>query len=534
MGAGMTDARTTPAYRDDRAHVFHSWSAQNLLDPLVITGGEGAWITDEGGTRYLDFASQLMNVNIGHQHPKLIEAIKAQADELCTLAPAHANPARSEAARMISEKAGHDLDMVFFTNGGADANENAIRMARLVTGRDKVISTYRSYHGNTGAAIAATGDWRRVPNEFARGHVHVFGPYLYRSEFWATTPEQESERALRIFTAVGDPWGTGIASQLRSEWLILAGRLEEALAVSDNAARIVDGLSSVSDLLQMRAQSVGILLRLGRLDEARTRADEMEAVAAADGSVRALSQARMAAAQVEISAGDGAAALRQSQAIRLEPGFPDQITAWAGAQRAQALILLDRLDEALAALREAMPLAIRSHDHPIVASVLIAVAGWNAAMGRADVARTALARARAVRGAADEHELVGPPEVSRTHRCPIGQIGRAVVAPDDSGVEPWHQIAQVEFETRQWKVRRVIEVIAEEHALFPGVEAGQFVATENPVPQRVGIDDLQRSPVAHARPGRASTMSECAGNTFHSPERSERYSRASSRSSANP
>ena len=86
---------------------------------------------------------------------------------------------------------------MFFTNGGADANENAIRMARLHTGRDKVLSTYRSYHGNTGAAIVATGDWRRIPNEFARGHVHFFGPYLYRSEFWATTPEEESERALQ-------------------------------------------------------------------------------------------------------------------------------------------------------------------------------------------------------------------------------------------------------------------------------------------------------------------------------------------------
>ena len=85
---------------------------------------------------------------------------------------------------------------MFFTNGGADANENAIRMARLYTGRDKVLSTYRSYHGNTGAAVVATGDWRRVPNEYARGHVHFFGPWLYRSEFWATTPEQESERAL--------------------------------------------------------------------------------------------------------------------------------------------------------------------------------------------------------------------------------------------------------------------------------------------------------------------------------------------------
>jgi taurine---2-oxoglutarate transaminase len=85
---------------------------------------------------------------------------------------------------------------VFFTNGGADANENAIRMARLHTGRDKVLSFYRSYHGNTGAAITSTGDPRRWPNEHATGHVHFFGPYLYRSSFWASTQQEESQRAL--------------------------------------------------------------------------------------------------------------------------------------------------------------------------------------------------------------------------------------------------------------------------------------------------------------------------------------------------
>jgi taurine--2-oxoglutarate transaminase len=88
------------------------------------------------------------------------------------------------------------MNKVFFTNGGADANENAIRMARLHTGRRKVLSFYRSYHGNTGAAITSTGDPRRWPNEYAEGHVHFFGPYLYRSHFWATTPEEESQRAL--------------------------------------------------------------------------------------------------------------------------------------------------------------------------------------------------------------------------------------------------------------------------------------------------------------------------------------------------
>lgn len=195
------------AVRLDRAHVFHSWSAQAALDPLVLSGGAGSHVWDASGRRYLDFSSQLVNTNIGHQHPRVVEAIRAQAATLTTIAPSTAALVRGEAARRILAHAPAGFSKVFFTNGGADANENAIRMARLHTGRDKVVSHYRSYHGNTGAAVVATGDWRRVPNEYARGHVHVFGPYPYRSEFWSTTPEQEAERALhhleRVIQAEG-------------------------------------------------------------------------------------------------------------------------------------------------------------------------------------------------------------------------------------------------------------------------------------------------------------------------------------------
>ncbi|MCP2278030.1 aspartate aminotransferase family protein [Nocardia amikacinitolerans] len=188
------DAR---AYELDRSHVFHSWSAQAALHPVVLAGGRGCRVWDHAGREYLDFASQMVNVNIGHQHPVVTAAIADQAARLATIGPATANLRRGEAAQRITALAPDGMDKVFFTNGGADANENAIRMARLHTGRDKVLSTYRSYHGNTGAAVVATGDWRRMPNEYARGHVHFFGPYLYRSEFWASTPEEESERALR-------------------------------------------------------------------------------------------------------------------------------------------------------------------------------------------------------------------------------------------------------------------------------------------------------------------------------------------------
>jgi len=181
----------------DRAHVFHSWSAQAALNPMLIAGAEGSYVWDYDGNRFLDFSSQLVNVNIGHQHPKVVAAIQAQAARLATVAPQHANDVRGEAAKRIVDLAPDGMNKVFFTNGGADANENAIRMARLHTGRRKVLSYYRSYHGNTGSAIASTGDPRRWPNEFADAHVHFFGPYAYRSSFWAADEAQESERALQ-------------------------------------------------------------------------------------------------------------------------------------------------------------------------------------------------------------------------------------------------------------------------------------------------------------------------------------------------
>ena len=199
----------------DRAHVLHSWSAQGSLAPLALAGGQGCEVWDFAGRRYLDLSSQLVNVNIGHRHPAVVAAIQAQADVLPTVAPAHADLARGRAARAITERAPAGMSKVFFTNGGADAVENAIRMARLHTGRDKVLSAYRSYHGNTGAAVVATGDWRRVPNEYARGHVHFFGPFLYRTEFWATTPEEETARALHHLQRVIEAEGpAGIAAIL--------------------------------------------------------------------------------------------------------------------------------------------------------------------------------------------------------------------------------------------------------------------------------------------------------------------------------
>ena len=194
--------RGKEVYNLDRKYVFHSWSAQGQITPLPIAGGSGSYFWDFDGKKYLDFSCQLVFTNIGFQHPKVIEAIEKQANLIATVAPQAANEARGEAASRIVSLAGPNHEKVFFTNGGADGVENAIRMARIHTSRHKILSFYRSYHGNTTSAISATGDPRRWPNEFAFGHVHFFGPYLYRSAFWARSEEEECQRALEHLESV--------------------------------------------------------------------------------------------------------------------------------------------------------------------------------------------------------------------------------------------------------------------------------------------------------------------------------------------
>lgn len=181
-----------------RAHVMTSWSAQRAIDPLPLAGGEGAYFWDHQGRRFLDFTSQLVNVNIGYQHPRLSAAIAEAAGRLTTVAPAFAEESRAEAAALIAGVAPEGLNKVFFTNGGAEANENALRMARAHTGRHTVLAAYRSYHGATAAAITLTGEprrWGATPG--MPGVVHFWGPHLYRSEFGASTEQEEGERALR-------------------------------------------------------------------------------------------------------------------------------------------------------------------------------------------------------------------------------------------------------------------------------------------------------------------------------------------------
>src|SRR5438094_4028055 len=165
----------------DKAHVLHSWSVQNQLLSLPIAGAEGRYFWDYDGNRYLDFASQLVNVALGHQHPKVVAAIKEQAEKLTTIGPPMAHETRSELARLLDEVTPGDLTMSFFTNGGAEANENAIKLARWYTGRHKIVARYRSYHGATAGAITATGDPRRWPAEpGVPGFVRMLDPYTYR------------------------------------------------------------------------------------------------------------------------------------------------------------------------------------------------------------------------------------------------------------------------------------------------------------------------------------------------------------------
>jgi taurine--2-oxoglutarate transaminase len=174
---------------DAQEYVLYSWSVPSQVNPIAVAGAEGRHFWDYDGKRYLDFASQLVNVNIGHQHPKIIAAIKAQADKLCTIGPPMASESRSTLGRLLAEVTPGDLSVSFFTNGGAEANENAVKLARLATGRHKIIARYRSYHGATNGAVTLTGDPRRWAVEPGMpGVVRAFDPYCYRCPCGASQP----------------------------------------------------------------------------------------------------------------------------------------------------------------------------------------------------------------------------------------------------------------------------------------------------------------------------------------------------------
>jgi taurine--2-oxoglutarate transaminase len=179
-----------------KEHVFWTWSAQARVNPIPLDHAEGVYFWDTSGKRYLDFNSMTMCVNIGHGNQRVIEAMVNQARELPYAAPGMATKVRALASRMVAEVTpGGALTKVLFTLGGADANENAVKLARGFTGRFKVLTRYRSYHGATAGAMALTGDPRRVAWEpgLMPGVVHFLDPYRYRSTFHRTNPEISEE-----------------------------------------------------------------------------------------------------------------------------------------------------------------------------------------------------------------------------------------------------------------------------------------------------------------------------------------------------
>jgi taurine--2-oxoglutarate transaminase len=180
---------------------FFTWTAQHGAKALELTGGDGAWFTTKGGDRWLDLGALSYQVNVGHGERRIVDAIKRQADELCISAPNAIYPAKIELARRLLELAGPEFEggKVFFTLGGAEANENAIKIARLVTGRLKNIARYRSYHGASMGALALTGDWRRPAAEPAlAGVIHVQDCYCDRCPFGKTLATCARECATNI------------------------------------------------------------------------------------------------------------------------------------------------------------------------------------------------------------------------------------------------------------------------------------------------------------------------------------------------
>lgn len=175
-------------------NVLQSWSKQKGLNPIPIEKADGIYMWDYDGKRYTDMSSQLVNLNVGFGNRKIIDAIKAQAEKICYVAPSYASEPRGKLARMILDLMPDNMGKVFFANAGADANENAIKMARMYTGRNKVFSRYRSYHGSTFGAGNLTGEPRRYPLEPGiPGFVKFFDPYIYREKIKFASEEEASD-----------------------------------------------------------------------------------------------------------------------------------------------------------------------------------------------------------------------------------------------------------------------------------------------------------------------------------------------------
>jgi len=180
-----------------KKHTIFEWSAQAAFDPIPVARAKGVYFWTPEGKRFLDFNSQLMCVNIGHGDPRVIKAIQQQAETLAYISPFMATEPRARLGAKLAELTPGDIDVFFFTNGGAEANENAFKIARAVTGRQKILARYRSYHGATGGVISATGDPRRWSQAPAPGVVHVLDPYHGVQQGW-----DSAEQSLRYLEEV--------------------------------------------------------------------------------------------------------------------------------------------------------------------------------------------------------------------------------------------------------------------------------------------------------------------------------------------
>ena len=183
--------------RLSKKHTIFEWSAQRVIDPIPVARAKGVYFWTPEGKRYLDFNSQLMCVNIGHGDPRVVTAIQEQAAVLPYANPFLATEPRARLGAKLASIAPGDIDVFFFTNGGADANENAVKIARAVTGRQKILARYRSYHGGTAGAISLTGDPRRWSQPPMPGVIHVLDPYHGVARGWDT-----AEQSLRYLEEV--------------------------------------------------------------------------------------------------------------------------------------------------------------------------------------------------------------------------------------------------------------------------------------------------------------------------------------------
>lgn len=187
--------------QDCKDYTLFSWSAQGKLNPINIEKAEGVYMWDRDGKRYIDFSSQLMNVNIGHGNQRVTDAVVKQMQEVSFVYPGMATQVRAELGKKLAEHSPGNLKKTFFTLGGADAIENAMKLARVYTGRHKIVTQYRSYHGGTYGALAAGGDPRKflVDSQQMPNVIHVENPYFYRCPWGSTTEEECAERAAANF-----------------------------------------------------------------------------------------------------------------------------------------------------------------------------------------------------------------------------------------------------------------------------------------------------------------------------------------------